>query len=1812
MRSVQEEFNEWSSSTRANECAVAAERLNNKPLRETSISNVFHYVALVLIVSLIRGVAAPPLLDDFNPGLNGELQTAISIPDGRVLVAGNFLVLGESTQRGLVLLQTNGLLDFTFSGPPGGSVITLAPLQDGTVLAGGIFQFPSEDGAIHRNLVRLKPDGSVDAAFKASPDDMVVAIHVMEDGRILIGGKFGYVNGVFRKCLARLNSDGTLDPTFTPSSANGYIHSLDTLSDGSVLAAGLFSMNDAPGIKYVAKFDSKGTLDLSFHPRADMAVTSMAVRPDGALYIGGIFSSINDIQQTSLARLLPTGEMDETFRPLLVGPTYSLGPLMDGRILAAGDLVSGNGSSSGRLVMISNTGSLDLSFVSPFDQEVTSIAQQPDGAILACGPFRFFGTKLRSGLARLDLPNFADSHLEMIDGKLNWRFSGDAPFVTHVRFEVSEDGSTWKPLGRAQLAGDPVRFESPHWTLPINPLRTNSIVRAWGNYSCGVDNGSQSLVSKIGGPPILVQPPSSTNVIPGHEVVLTATFSGLGPLSYQWYKDGVLVVDDLHLSGASTPALRISNAQLTDEGDYRVKAFNPVGVGQSLPSTLTLLDPLILTNPVGGLLNLGETLEMSVVAQGGTPITYRWLHDGILIPDVETPVYTLHATGVFDAGAYQAVVVNAHASVTSSVAQVRINAVNVDKRFRPSFPELVSSFAVDHTKRVIVSLGLNPFSEFPTSPSLRRLTEDGSIDPRWGFPIDGILSTLAVLHDDSLLVGGTFRNLDNQPRQRFARVLPNGQIDTNFHPNPDGVVAVIVPLSDNSVIVGGSFNSIGGVVRRGIAKISVGGVVDETFNVNSDGPVINVAVQPDGQMIIWGRFLNLAHMPHPNLARIKPDGSLDQTFSIAVVGSISSIAIQPDGKILLGGSFVSLGGTPRSYLARLNPDGSIDETFVSQVIGNVSSILIRANGKIVIGGSFQSIGVEKHAFLAQLNPDGTPDSNFQLDPDGPLSGLGLLPDGKLLVSGTFSNIGGEPFSGIAAILSAERVPSSFTKQDSTLRWSLSGVAAAASAPQFSFSTNGAPWIDFGSPHLITNPDNSGGMTWEVSSAEVPNGASIRARSLSKGGNITASAWWTDIYAGIPFVAAASSDSEVTHPAGETHFLNVTAFGSEPLTYTYYKDGQPLPAIPGEGSVRSLPDLRKADEGVYSVVVANSEGQVTNVLTRIHVIDPYLQSDPSSISVDLGTSAKLNVQAVGTDLHYSWFHNGEKLALANASTLTLDPASEDNIGEYFAVVTNAFGSVTSKVATLRVNLSPRDLNFRPPINGVVNAVTIQPNGNLLIGGSRSLYTESGSVLGPLCRLTPHGSLANNTSSRVIVEGDVNTLIQQIDGGLLIGGPFFSVEERPWFRFAKLKQSGRLDEDFKSSLGNNPQDNVYACLNLPDGSVLVGGFFTFIGEQPHSCITRMSPSGEVDTNFVCSIQPTFPIGVRCLALQTDGKILVGGGFAFVNGDLQPNLARLNADGSLDKSFHPQIQGVIQVLVVQRDGTILAGGSFPSVNNVARASLVRLLSENGALDPSFDPALASTSLPSVTSIAYQCDGSIVVGGSFSQCQGFPRTNIARFLPSGMLDQNFFPKVPTAVSSFAIDAQGSIYVAEIITPQFFLPLQKFSASSTPQEEFHQEIDGMRWTRTGPSPDFWRASVELNLGPGNWSAPFPCAAVSNGWFFAWPPNVTQTATQARWRGYVNGGNPSSSGWFIERIVPVTPATLPRILLDDGGIGVVNHRIGFNISGAVGQTIIVERSFSLLDWIPVWTNTLTETSIPFAEESPSSHGTGFYRLRLGP
>ena len=242
--------------------------------------------------------------------------------------------------------------------------------------------------------------------------------------------------------------------------------------------------------------------------------------------------------------------------------------------------------------------------------------------------------------------------------------------------------------------------------------------------------------------------------------------------------------------------------------------------------------------------------------------------------------------------------------------------------------------------------------------------------------------------------------------------------------------------------------------------------------------------------------------------------------------------------------------------------------------------------------------------------------------------------------------------------------------------------------------------------------------------------------------------------------------------------------------------------------------------------------------------------------------------------------------------------------------------------------------------------------------------------------------------------------QADGRILVGGLFTNFNTYTYNHIARLNPDGSLDSLFNP--GSGADNAVYALaddLRVRQSKILIGGAFANIGGTPINGIARLNSDGTLDTTFITGTGANG--AVYALAVQTDGKVIIGGDFTAVNGNTSFNhIARLNTDGSLDPTFNPGTgaSDSVRAITVQFDGKILLGGLFTSVNGSTNFNHIARLNMDGSLDSTFTPGLGADD--AVLSIALQSDSRIVLGGEFNRCSGVTRNGITRLNTDGTVD--------------------------------------------------------------------------------------------------------------------------------------------------------------------------------------------------------------------
>jgi uncharacterized delta-60 repeat protein len=696
-----------------------------------------------------------------------------------------------------------------------------------------------------------------------------------------------------------------------------------------------------------------------------------------------------------------------------------------------------------------------------------------------------------------------------------------------------------------------------------------------------------------------------------------------------------------------------------------------------------------------------------------------------------------------------------------------------------------------------------------------------------------------------------------------------------------------------------------GLIASAALAGHVEAVVDYRFNPGSDldREVTEIIAQPDGRVLVAGAFSTAAGEIRPGIFRFQPDGSLDPSFRALQLkadieghfdGIVGGAALQPDGKVLIGGgTFRTVDGVSRIGLARLNGDGTLDQSFnpglgIFDPLAHRMVLVVQPDGKIVIGGAFEQVNGVSRRGVARLNPDGSLDGTFNpgtgisADCCPWISSIALLSDGRVLIAGNFERFNGTPRPGLARLLADGRLDSGFAVQFAPAAPSIRQVVLQPDGRILvggSFNrVNGVARAGF----ARLNADGSLDGTF-TSDASV-----ISASGGSKGG-----IWLQpDGKILVAAVVAAAGDQIM-----RLHSDGALDGSFEPISGTGIF-GFAVPA----GAVQ--PDGKILFGGFFDTV---------NGLPRKRIF---------RVNGDGSLDKGFPLGAGGI--------NREVLAVA------AQPDGKVLIGGPF---TGLNGIVRRGIARLDSN-GMTDPTFDPGsgVEGtsepMVRCIALQPDGKMLVGGTFTMVDGIGR--NHIARLhsdgnldrsfEPGNALGHNQSQRV------RSIAVAADGKILVGGRFSSFDGQSRLALARLESDGSLDIGFDSWLTGPPiwDLEVNAVLAQPDGKLLIGGNFVAVDGTPRNGLARLNSDGSLDHTFDPPAA-AMPEAVAALALHPDGKVLASFGLY---------AARFHPDGTRETTFECRANGTIEAVAAGSDGRAFIGGRFTTVNGVPRMRIARLL--------------------------------------------------------------------------------------------------------------------------------------------------------------------------------------------------------------------------------------------------------------------------------
>jgi hypothetical protein len=842
--------------------------------------------------------------------------------------------------------------------------------------------------------------------------------------------------------------------------------------------------------------------------------------------------------------------------------------------------------------------------------------------------------------------------------------------------------------------------------------------------------------------------PAARNVVAGQAASFSVTPAGTGPFTYQWMKNGVVIV------GATNSTYGIPAASTADVGTYSVKVTGPVGTVTSLGATLSVLGfTTNLPATTTGLVS-GASKVLSVAATGVPLPTYQWRKNGVNIVGATLPYYTALAGTIEGANAYDVVITNATGSATSATATIATS-VQVTVASAPAARNVVAGQAASFS---VTPAGTGPF-------------------------------TYQWLKNGVIIVGATNSTYDI-PAASTANVgtysvKVTGPVGTVT--SLGATLSVITPFTISTQPLGGLTTvnvSSGGSTTLSVTAVGVG-----PFTYQWRKNAVNISGATLASFVAWAGTV---------------EGSA--SYDVVITGPVSSLASnavrittcipvvitqQPSAVVRAVGqpasfSVVATGTAPLSYQWMkngVNIAGATGSSYSipSTVTADAASYSVKVTGPVGAATS-SSVALTLHVAPAvstqPLNAykalgqsasfsvvaSGSGPFTYQWSKDGnPISGANT----STYLIGVVGNTDVGRYSvsvanAVGAVLSQEAelvivTAPSILIQPTAVNATTASTTRSYRAIYFGFNHgpegwSAVPWSgkdgDWPTSGWYWNDQIDEGLT-ESNLEGAAGGGETVSPLISLVGLVspelrfrvgTAGAFaihvstdkinWTPLF-NIPAGAVSSNDPisvSLAAFAGSSRYLRFTSTSGtwldeveiwgtglakeivelsvyaegEGLSYQWLKDGLAIVGATARGYV--IPDATlTTTAGNYSVRVSNAAGSVTSAAARLGTL-PTITTQPVAQSKAAGQTAAFSVVAVGTGpLTYQWYKDSVALPGATSSAYSIISLGSQHAGSYSVVITGPMGQATSQTVGLSVALPPSILS--QPTSYVVPVETV---------------------------------------------------------------------------------------------------------------------------------------------------------------------------------------------------------------------------------------------------------------------------------------------------------------------------------------------------------------------------------------------------------------------------------------------------------------------------------------------------------------------------
>jgi uncharacterized delta-60 repeat protein len=651
---------------------------------------------------------------------------------------------------------------------------------------------------------------------------------------------------------------------------------------------------------------------------------------------------------------------------------------------------------------------------------------------------------------------------------------------------------------------------------------------------------------------------------------------------------------------------------------------------------------------------------------------------------------------------------------------------------------------------------------------------------------------------------------------------------------------------------------------------------------------------------------------------------------------------------------------------------------------SVDQIVPLPDGKMLVAGIFNTYnGQPVSSGLVRLNADQTLDTTFNANlPSGAVKNMILQPDGKILIDVAHPTI-----SGLYRLNPDGSADTTFNASGAGGLWAID-ASGRIIVGQGSFGlrrllSNGSfdPTFNFQTP----------GNIFQVNAVTTQNnkiiysyigGTAATIQRFNENGTIDSTFNQRNFYVKSMLV---QPDGKIV-VLGQTSLIRLNADGSDDTGFTVTT----FPVPPGFRHVMGL-----SADGKISVAFYSGSNQT-------HQIRKFLPNGVEDSSFTPYTSGGFYTLAVQSD-------GGVLIGDSDGADgfCTEHPFRND----FVRLLPNGSPDPT---------FNPGGIGFQMFAPSSVNAINVQPDGKIIIGGKFKLVNNvprygiarinADSTIDPTFQINTSG--AGNYFSNVGVFSNIHT---QSDGKIVATGSFnYVVNGVGRGGLVRLNPDGSIDPTFILDNGLGLANRKFRTYT--NGKLLVAN-----GSAP----VRLLINGEQDNTFNPFPYPGNSVNINDLEIQPDGKIIIGGELTEIINNTtiyKSFLTRLNADGSLDTTFQSreQLDRAVRAFVLQPNGKIVISETTTNSLETFQTNVLRL-NADGSVDPTFNAGTGANG--QVNAMLLLTTGRIFVGGKFTNFNGQPRANLVQLNADGTVFTPVY-NLNDEVLSLAVDSTGRVFV--------------------------------------------------------------------------------------------------------------------------------------------------------------------------------------------